>query len=208
MVGVDQGAVDAPLGDHAADIAAVGDATGVEGRTLPGPPGQHQVVDLHLAPRPQQVECPGSVADHDHPAKRRHAVRHLATKQERETGAVIADIGGLAIVSQVRISGHQDLAIGRPAAEIGEGFQPRRQGFQNRAGARADNRRAGELLPPAFALAVIHDEIRMAQLAGGAERQHLAADAPVENDGGVAQRAIGDRDRDLANRVIGDLVPG
>ena len=48
----------------------------------------------------------------------------------------------------------------------------------------------------------------MAQLAGGAERQHLAADAPVENDGGVAQRAIGDRDRDLANRVVGDLVPG
>ena len=41
MVGVDQGAVDAPLGDHAADIAAVGDATGVEGRILPGPLGQH-----------------------------------------------------------------------------------------------------------------------------------------------------------------------
>ena len=43
MVGVDQGAVDAPLGDHAADIAAVGDATGVEGRILSRFPGEPQV---------------------------------------------------------------------------------------------------------------------------------------------------------------------
>ena len=48
----------------------------------------------------------------------------------------------------------------------------------------------------------------MAQLAGGAEGQHLAIDAPVENNGGVAQRAIGDGDRDPADRVIGDFMPG
>ena len=34
-----------------------------------------------------------------------------------------------------------------------------------------------------------------------------AVDAPVKDDGRIAQRAKGDRDRRIAQRVIGDLVP-
>ena len=71
----------------------------------------------------------------------------------------------------------------------------------------ANDSGAGELLPPALGLAVVHDEIAVAQLAGGAEIEHPAVEPPVEHDRRVAERTVGHGNRRAAHRVVHDLVP-
>ena len=71
----------------------------------------------------------------------------------------------------------------------------------------ADDPLAGELLPPALGLAVVHHEVGVAELAGGAEIQHRVAHPPVVDHGRVAEWAEGDRDRHTPHRVVDDLVP-
>jgi hypothetical protein len=88
-----------------------------------------------------------------------------------------------------------------------EGFDAHRQKLELSSKQRADDAVAAELLPPALGLAVVHDEIRIAQLPGGAEAQNAAAQAPIEDDRGIAQGTPGDRDRPAADRVVDDLVP-
>jgi hypothetical protein len=56
-------------------------------------------------------------------------------------------------------------------------------------------------------LAVIHDEIRIAQLAGGAEIEHLAVDPAVEHHGRIAERAKGHRHGNAADHVVDDFMP-
>ena len=71
----------------------------------------------------------------------------------------------------------------------------------------SDDPLAGELLPPALGLAVVHHEVGVAQLAGGAEIQHRVAHPPVVDNGRVAERAEGNGDGNAARRVVDDLVP-
>ena len=71
----------------------------------------------------------------------------------------------------------------------------------------ADNGLAGELLPPAHGLAIIHNEIGIAEKARGAEVQRFSGDAPVEDNGRIAERAIGDGDRPASHSVIDYFVP-
>jgi len=69
-------------------------------------------------------------------------------------------------------------------------------------------RLAAELLPPRLRLAVVHHEIRIAQVARCAERQRAPLDAPVERDRRVAQWTERHRNRDACDHVVHDLVPG
>jgi hypothetical protein len=46
---------------------------------------------------------------------------------------------------------------------------------------------AAELLPPGLGLPVVHDEIGVAQVAGRAELERRSLDAPVEDEGRVAE---------------------
>ena len=62
-------------------------------------------------------------------------------------------------------------------------------------------------MPPAFGCIVVHHHIEVAQAAGIAEFKNLAIETPVENDAGIAERAIADQHRDAADGVIDDLVP-
>ena len=54
---------------------------------------------------------------------------------------------------------------------------------------------------------VVHDQVAVAEQAGGSEGECGVAQAAVEGDGGVAQRAVGDEHRDAADDVVDDLVP-
>ena len=67
---------------------------------------------------------------------------------------------------------------------------------------------AGDLLPQRLSDVVPHHQIRLAQQPGDAEAQNVAVNSPVESDCGVAQRAVGDGERDAAYLVVDDLVGG
>jgi len=69
------------------------------------------------------------------------------------------------------------------------------------------DRFACELLPPALRLPVVHDEIGVPQLAGGAEIQSRPVERPLEHQRRVAKRTIGHGNRRAADGVVDDLVP-
>ncbi len=71
----------------------------------------------------------------------------------------------------------------------------------------ADDRLAGELLPPRLGLAIIHDQVAVAQAAGGTEVENLVVQLAVEDDAGVAERAEGYAHRQPAYLVVGNFVP-
>ena len=62
-------------------------------------------------------------------------------------------------------------------------------------------------LPPGVGLAIIHDKIRVSELARGSEFEHTVVDAPVEHKRRVAQGAVGDDNGSAADRIVDDLVP-
>ena len=75
------------------------------------------------------------------------------------------------------------------------------------AGEFSDDGLAGELLPPGLGLPIPHDEVEVAQVACGAEVVDRAIEGPVEDDGGVAEGAVGDGDGDAGDDVVDDFVP-
>jgi hypothetical protein len=72
----------------------------------------------------------------------------------------------------------------------------------------ADNGLAGKRLPPAFALPVAHDQIRITPFARGAEFQGLSRDLAVKDHRGIAQAAKRHRHGRPGNHVIDDFMPG
>jgi len=64
---------------------------------------------------------------------------------------------------------HQHRASRRAGAEIGKGFEPRRNHIEQCSRQLANYRLAKELLPPGLGLAVVHQEVGIAQAPGGAE---------------------------------------
>src|SRR5690606_21247029 len=85
--------------------------------------------------------------------------------------------------------------------------QNRGNNAQPRSGVCPDNCLAGELLPPALRLPIPHDQGAMAQVASVAESQDFLVHFAAEDDGAVAQRAVGDEDRLTIQHVIDDLMP-
>src|SRR5262249_14718278 len=67
-----------------------------------------------------------------------------------------------------------------------------------------DDGLAGELLPPAFRLPVVHYEIRVAKLSGRSEIEKAAIDHPLEHQRRVAERAVGNDDGRVADHIVGD----
>lgn len=102
----------------------------------------------------------------------------------------------------------QNLTGRGTGAEISKGFKPRGDHFQALTGQFTDDGCSQELLPPAFGLPVIHNQIRIPELAGCAEIQHLATQRAVEHNPGITQRAVSDRHRNPANYIVDDLVAG
>jgi len=57
--------------------------------------------------------------------------------------------------------------------ELGKRLQARRHQLQLSAGEHADHGFSGELLPPALRLPVVHDKVRVAELARGVEVEEI-----------------------------------
>ena len=72
----------------------------------------------------------------------------------------------------------------------------------------ACERLTAELLPPAFGLPVVHDHVRLPQPPRDTEGVRRSVHARVENDRGIAQRAVGDSNRHTADDIVGNLMPG
>ena len=105
------------------------------------------------------------------------------------------------------VSGH-DVAVGKGGLEVLPAHHGKRYEAQPATGVGAGNPLARGLLPPRLGLAVVHDQVAVIEAPGRAEVQHLVVEPTVEGDGGVAERAEGDRHRQIAELVVDDLVPG
>ena len=106
-----------------------------------------------------------------------------------------------------RVVGHKHMAAGMLCFKLGPTHQPGGDQLKLDAGEFADQRSATELLPPALCLAVIHNEIGETEFAGGAEVQHPTIHGAIEDNGGVAKRAISHRHRYATDQIIGDFMP-
>ena len=74
-------------------------------------------------------------------------------------------------------------------------------------GHRSEEQLAPEALVPGCGPAVVHQEVRVEEQAADPEREPLAAHLAAERHGAVAERVVGDRDRNAAQGVVDDLVP-
>ena len=134
---------------------------------------------------------------HQPPVRRAH-------EQEGTRAAVVIDVGIAAVEAPLRRQ-HFALRILRFEGAVTD--QLRRHDIQQRARMRADDALAGQLLPERLRHIVPHDQVAVAQQAADAEAQGVVADAPVEDDGAVAERAEGHGDRRIADDIVGDLMP-
>src|SRR5262249_42498565 len=130
-----------------------------------------------------------------------------SAEQERPLGTVVSRIGVGSIRSGFWLQRHQNLPLGEAFAKASDRFDTRRQELKLCSKQRAYDALAVELLPPALRLAVIHDEVGVAQLAGRAEAQGPPARAPIEYHRGIAERTPGHRDRGPAEGVVHDFMP-
>ncbi len=126
--------------------------------------------------------------------------------EKRTVRGVVLHVRIAAIAAgKVRLLHHQ--TVGIAGQKDLPAFHPTGQRREVGPGQRADDGLADRLLPPAFGLAVIHDHVRIAQLARDPKRQHPCFGAAVEGDTGIAERTEGHGHRDPAHRVIHDLMP-
>src|SRR3546814_17783500 len=95
------------------------------------------------------------------------------------------------------------LAIGKRGAEQPPCLDPRGNRLKYLPGQCAYDRLTGKLLPQAFGLGIVHDQVRMAQPPGGAETECPPIDPAVEYHRGVAQRAIRHRHGRQDERRVG-----
>ena len=70
-----------------------------------------------------------------------------------------------------------------------------------------DDALAAHFLPPRLGLPVVHQQVAVAQRAGGAEIEDRAVYRPPKHEGGVAKRSKGDDHRLPAHGVVDQLVP-
>ena len=144
---------------------------------------------------------------HDPFLRREPAVDDAVEEERRAARLVVTDVRVPAVRALMAGIAREDVASGMGGHEIGEGHDLRGQERQLLSGELTDDRLPGRLLPPRFGLAVVHDEVAEAQVAGCAEVVDHSAGCPVEYERGVAERAEGHHDRLAAERVVGDLMP-
>ena len=148
--------------------------------------------------------------DPDHSFHGRQAAVGVAVEEERRgVDIVVPGVGVFAVRAAEPGLAGEDVAV-----RVGgfEGAPPQDLGWERREAATgefADDRLACDLLPPALRLAVPHDQIAVAQVAGRAEVVHgaIRLQAAVEGDGGVAERAERHEPRPTAEHVVDNLVP-
>ncbi len=170
-----------PLHDDIPDVATGIGCRRIQRRGLAWFPAQHQIARLDPPALHQEAERPGAIADDHDPRQRWHRVVIAAMVQEGLGGPVIPGIRVSPVSTRAPFRRHHDQAFRETLGETLEGLDPRcdkRKLFPNQF---PDNGFAEELLPPALGLAIVHDEIGVAQLPGRAEAQHPAIDAPIEH---------------------------
>ena len=70
-----------------------------------------------------------------------------------------------------------------------------------------EHRLAAQLIPQRSGVAVVHQLVAAHEQTGGAKREHGVVEPAVEQHPGAAQRAVGQRDGDAADDIVGHLVP-
>ncbi len=90
--------------------------------------------------------------------------------------------------------------------EVRPADQRRGQEGELGTGEVANDALTGDLLPQRDGRVVPHHEIAVAEETGDAEAEHLSVDPAIERGSAVAQRAIGQREGDVAALVVDDLV--
>src|SRR5262249_8038823 len=134
--------------------------------------------------------------EEDDPLLRRQpvVVGVRGAEERRAGGGVVAAAGVLAGRAGEAGLTRQHESMWIAARELTPSHDPGRELAERGAGVATDECLAAELLPPRLALAVVHDQIGVAQVAGGPEREDAPLHAAVERDRRVAERAEGDRD--------------
>ena len=126
-------------------------------------------------------------------------------------GEIVAVHDARAVVAPVAGVERQHGRAGMAGAPAGPGLDDQRARPQPQPPApqRAGHRLAGELAPQAVRFPVEHQLVGAVQQAGGPEHERLLArrDAGLVQDARTAERAVGERDRDAAHRVVHHLVP-
>src|SRR5262245_13058829 len=128
-------------------------------------------------------------------------------EKRRARDVVVARVRVLAVGAGEAGFARQHETVRVAAPEVAPGDDPCGKLSERVAGVVTDERLAAELLPPRLRLAVVHDQVGVAKVAGGAERERAPAHAAVERDRGVAERAERDGHRDAADAIVDDLVP-
>jgi hypothetical protein len=105
-----------------------------------------------------------------------------AVVEERLRRTIIARIRVDAVAPPPWIVRQKDAAVWVARAKPLDRFDPGRKIGELRSKERADDALTGELLPPALGLAIVHDKVRVPELASRAEAERAIADTPVEDD--------------------------
>ncbi|MPY93721.1 MAG: ATP-binding cassette domain-containing protein [Acidimicrobiia bacterium] len=156
----------------------------------------------HGERRPLELET-------DHAGLRRETPVDLPVVQERRAPhLVIPGVGVAAIVLGEPRLPRQHEAVGVGGGELGPRRQRHREGVELHASEHAEDPLPGEVPPQRAGLAVVHDQRAVPQRPGYAEVEHPAVVAAIVGERRVAQRAVGDGNRDAVDRVVDDLVPG
>ena len=120
--------------------------------------------------------------------------------------AVIAHIRVLAVVSTKSRRFH-DKALRIARRKTLPAFHPARQGLKLNPRHFTNNANPCRLLPPAFALTIIHYHIRSTQLPRDPKREHLPPHAAIKAHSRVTERAKRHSHRHAAHLVIHNFVP-
>src|SRR5919198_2465262 len=112
-------------------------------------------------------------------------VRMRGTEEWRAGDVVVADIRVLAVGTREARVARQHETVRIATSELAPGDDLDRKLPEPCAGVATDECLAAELLPPRLGLAVVHHQVGVTQVAGGAERECAPANAPVERDRGV-----------------------
>src|SRR5262245_17466266 len=159
----------APLGDDIANVPAGLDGASIQRRILPLAPGQFDIAEGERGLLAQELErhCdwPASRANNHHPGHRIDAFWQVAAVKKRPSARIVACVRVPSVVPQRGVLGDQDLTLRMALLEERKGFKTRRHQFQGLTGHLPDDRLTQKLLPPAFCLPVVHDQVGVPELA-------------------------------------------
>src|SRR6516164_5030658 len=112
-------------------------------------------------------------------------------KERLLSAPVISDIRIRAVVTCGGIVREEHLPTGETLSETAKRFQTGWNQTKFFPTHYAYDGVTSELLPPALSLTVIHNEIRISELAGRPEIEHAILNCALENEGGITKGAVG-----------------